>query len=286
MPVHFAPYIYTGLNLRIWEEGPGTQKSSHQELNHTMAYAYDLDGGPRIPRPLPAHLHGFSRLTWNGQVLTVIPRLNRLAPAEWRTESDATTLFDASLARQVPLAHGHHHDPCIWPSDDPHHDFVLPSSRATGLVGEYVGKSQGGPRRGPHYLPGRILPAGVHYPTGAPPPAVRGGAAQSIRIPGETESGRPRAPQGRDQSGPILIPVSCNSCRAGNVYVIAGRCGNVTVQWASGHPRVLESGPTPPDPGGVKKYRSATNQSLRPAHQCRPDHWMQRELARRSVGGC
>jgi cyclase len=245
--VHVAPYIYHGpLNLRIWEEKDPETQQVIAIKNYISTYEQTrtiwMDGRPHPSAYAPHTFMGFSTGTWNGQVLTVIT--THLKQGWLRRngvpESDQTTLFERFTRHGKYLSHMviitdpvYLAEPMIRTTD-----FVVAEQDGGNWLWpcEYVEEIAGRPKGDvPHYLPGEnpYLQEFVTR-TGAPAPAVRGGADtiypeyQAKLKAGAPASAAeaPRVSQARNpDTGELqILPVQ------GNVYVIAGGGGNVTVQ--------------------------------------------------------
>ncbi len=246
--VHVAPYIYHGpLNLRIWEEKDPETQQVVAIKNYISTYEQTrtiwMDGRPHPSAFAPHTFMGFSTGKWDGQVLTVIT--THLKQGWLRRngvpESDQTTLFERFTRHGKYLSHMviitdpvYLAEPMIRTSD-----FVVAEQDGSNWLWpcEYVEEISGRPKGDvPHHLPGQnpFLQEFVKR-TGAPAPAVRGGAdtiypEYQTKLKGSAATASPadapRVSQARNpDTGELqVLPVQ------GNVFVMAGAGGNVVLQ--------------------------------------------------------
>ena len=246
--VHVAPYIYHGpLNLRIWEEKDPETQQLVAIKNYISTYEQTrtiwMDGRPH-PSPFAPHTFmGFSTGRWDGQVLTVVT--THLKQGWLRRngvpESDQTTLFERFVRHGDLLSHTviitdpvYLAEPMIRTSD-----FRVAGTDVPNWLWpcEYVEEISGRPKGDvPHHLPG-TNPYLTEFTgrTGAPAPAVRGGAdttypeyQRRLKTAGLIASAAAAAAvsQARNPDRGVveLLPVQ------GNVYLLAGAGGNTVVQ--------------------------------------------------------
>jgi cyclase len=245
--VHVAPYIYHGpLNLRMWEEKDPETQQLIAIKNYISTYEQTrtiwMDGRPH-PSPYAPHTFmGFSTGTWNGQALTVIT--THLKQGWLRRngvpESDQTTLFERFTRHGKYLSHMviitdpvYLAEPMIRTSD-----FVIAEQDGSNWLWpcEYVEEIAGRPKgEVPHYLPGEnpYLQEFVTR-TGAPGPGVRGGAdtiypEYQAKVKARTPASAAEAPRVSQARNPDTGEVQVLPVQ-GNVFMIAGAGGNVTVQ--------------------------------------------------------
>jgi len=258
--VHVAPYIYHGpLNLRIWEEKDPETQQVIAIKNYISTYEQTrtiwMDGRPHPSAYAPHTFMGFSTGTWNGQVLTVTT--THLKQGWLRRngvpESDQTTLFERFTRHGKYLSHMviitdpvYLAEPMIRTTD-----FVVAEQDGGNWLWpcEYVEEISGRAKGDvPHHLPGEnpFLQEFVKR-TGAPASAVRGGAdtiypEYEAKLKGRASvaasaADAPRVSQAKNpDTGDLqVLPVQ------GNVYVIAGGGGNVTVQVGSSGAILVDS---------------------------------------------
>ncbi len=247
--VHVAPYIYRGpLNLRIWEEkDPETQRViaiKHYISTYEQTRTIWMDGRPH-PSPFAPHTFmGFSTGKWEGGILTVTT--THLKQGWVRRngvpESDQTTLVEHFMRHGQNLTH-------MAIISDPVY-LAEPMIRTTNFViaaedngnwlwpCEYVVEITGRPKGAvPHHLPGEnpFLKEFIDR-TGAPEPAARGGVETiypeyqlKLKAPGGAPRPVDNGPRTSQARNPDTGEIQVLRVQ-GNVFVIAGAGGNVTVQ--------------------------------------------------------
>ena len=245
--VHVAPYIYHGpLNLRIWEEkDPETQAVvalKHYISTYEQTRTIWMDGRPHPSAYAPHTFMGFSTGRWEGNALVVTT--THLKQGWLRRngvpESDQTTMTERFVRHDKYLTHlaiitdpVYLAEPMVRTTDfaiaiEDNANWTWPCE----YVEEITGRAKGAV---PHHLPGEnpFLQEFVAR-TGVPAQAARGGPetiypeyqwqrqAQTAARAAEA----PRVSQARNpDNGEIeVLPVQ------GNVYLLAGGGGNVTVQ--------------------------------------------------------
>jgi cyclase len=245
--VHVAPYIYHGpLNLRIWEEkDPETQAVvafKHYISTYEQTRTIWMDGRPHPSEYAPHTFMGFSTGRWEGNALVVTT--THLKQGWLRRngvpESDQTTMTERFMRHDKYLTH-------LAIITDPVY-LVEPMVRTTDFaiatednanwtwpceyVEEITGRAKGAV---PHHLPGEnpFLQEFV-VRTGVPAQAARGGPETIYpeyqkRLEAKAPASNVEAPRVAQAKNPDngnieVVPVQ------GNVYVLAGGGGNVTVQ--------------------------------------------------------
>ena len=245
--VHVAPYIYHGpLALRIWEEkDPETQRVIAIK-NYISTYEQTrtiwMDGRPHPSEFAPHTFMGFSTGHWEGRHLVVTT--THLKQGWLRRngvpESDQTTLVERFIRHDKTLTHVviitdpvYLAEPMIRTTDfqigtDENTNWTWPCE----YVEEISGRAKG---EVPHYLPGEnpFLKEFIDR-TRVPAVAAKGGpesiypeyAKQLKQAPAVSKAEAPRVSQAKnpDTGALEVLPVS------GNVYLLAGGGGNVTVQ--------------------------------------------------------
>ena len=247
--VHVSPYIYHGpLHLRIWEEkDPHTQEVIAIK-NYISTYEQTrtiwMDGRPHPPDYAAHTFMGFSTGKWEGNILTVYtthikqgwPRRNGLP------ESDQATMTEHFLRHGNIMTHMsivtdpvYLTEPLIRTDD-----FLLDEKELGGwlwpceYVEEILTRPQG---EVPNYLPGEN-PFINEYADKQhlPHAAVMGGASTMFpeyrRVLGtakiESAPAVETAPATRARDSELhILPVQ------GNVYMLVGAGGNITVQVGS-----------------------------------------------------
>ena len=256
--VHVAPYIYHGpLALRIWEEkDPETQRVIAIK-NYISTYEQTrtiwMDGRPHPSEFAPHTFMGFSTARWEGRQLVVTT--THLKQGWLRRngvpESDQTTLVERFIRHDKYMTHVviitdpvYLAEPMIRTTDfqiatDENTNWTWPCE----YVEEISGRAKG---EVPHYLPGEnpFLKEFVDR-THVPPVAAKGGpesiypeyAEQLKKAPAVSRAEAPRASQAKNPDVGTLevLPVS------GNVYLLAGGGGNVTVQVGSSGTIMVDS---------------------------------------------
>jgi cyclase len=245
--VHVAPYIYHGpLNLRIWEEKDPETQQVVAIKNYISTYEQTrtiwMDGRPH-PSAFAAHTFmGFSTGHWEGHTLVVTT--THLKQGWLRRngvpESDLTTMVERFIRHGKYLTHVaiitdpvYLAEPMVRTTDfsiatDDNANWLWPC--------EYVEEITGRPKGVvPHHLPGEnpFLQEFVTR-TGVPAAAARGGREtiypeyqkQLKQAANPADDEAPRVSQARhpDKGEIEVLRVQ------GNVYVLAGGGGNVTVQ--------------------------------------------------------
>jgi glyoxylase-like metal-dependent hydrolase (beta-lactamase superfamily II) len=249
--VHVAPYIYRGpLNLRIWEEkDPETQQIIALK-NYISTYEQTrtiwMDGRPH-PSPYAPHTFmGFSTGRWEGNTLVVTT--THLKQGWLRRngvpESDQTTMVEHFIRHDKYLTHV----ATIWDPvylAEPHirttNFLIATEDNATWLWPcEYVLEITDRPRHSvPHHLPGEnpFLKEFMDL-TGLSAEAVGGGAATiypeyrlklsaaAERTATAVEGDAPRVSQAKNPDTGHIEVLRVQ----GDIYMLAGAGGNVTVQ--------------------------------------------------------
>ena len=258
--VHVAPYIYRGpLNLRIWEEkDPETQQViaiKHYISTYEQTRTIWMDGRPHPSLFAPHTFMGFSTGRWEGNHLVV--STTHLKQGWLRRngvpESDQTTMVERFIRHDTYLTHVaiisdpvYLAEPLVRTTD---FSIATEDNATWTWPCEYVEEITGRPKgEVPHHLPGEnpFLKEFVER-TGTPAAAARGGPetiypeyqeqlqvrltaaaeASAVKKADTTRRGEsPRVSQARnpDTGGIEILRVQ------GNVYLLAGGGGNVTVQ--------------------------------------------------------
>ena len=245
--VHSVTYIYRGPNhLRIWEE-----KDAQQQViairNYISTYEQTrtiwMDGRPHPSEYAPHTFMGFSTGEWQGDILTVktthikqgFVRRNGLV------QSDLATMVEHFIRHGNILTHVSVVTDPVYTTEPliKSEDFQLDElDQGSWLwpcepVEEITNRKK---TDVPHYLPGAnpyLKEFSDHFKVSEQ--AIRGGAETmypeyqaKLKAPGG-----PPAPRGGDRAAPKLpaatpdveiLPVQ------GNIYMIAARSGNITVQ--------------------------------------------------------
>jgi glyoxylase-like metal-dependent hydrolase (beta-lactamase superfamily II) len=250
--VHVSPYIYRGpLNLRIWEEKDPETQQVIAIKNYISTYEQTrtiwMDGRPHPSEFAPHTFMGFSTGKWEGDTLTVTTthikqgwlRRNGVL------ESDQTQLREHFIRHGNIMTH-------VAVISDPVY-LAEPMIRTTNFLMatednatwlwpcEYVSEITDRPKGSvPHHLPGEnpFLKEFTDR-TGAPEQAARGGPdtiypeyqLKLKGIPGaRTAIARTdEAPRVSQVPNPDKGQIEVLRVQ-GNVYVLAGAGGNVTVQ--------------------------------------------------------
>jgi cyclase len=247
--VHVSPYIYHGpLHLRIWDEkDPNTQQVIAIK-NYISTYEQTrtiwMDGRPHPPDYAAHTFMGFSTGKWEGNILTVYTTHIKQGWARRNglPESDQATMTEHFMRHGNIMTH-------VTILTDPVYltqplirtdDFLLDEKELGGWLWpcEYVEEILNRPRGDvPNYLPGQnpflYEYADNHH---LPHAAVMGGAStmypeyRNVLGTAKIESG-PAVEAGRASSTENaelhLLPVQ------GNVYMLVGAGGNITVQVGS-----------------------------------------------------
>ena len=245
--VHVAPYIYHGpLNLRIWEEkDPETQALvafKHYISTYEQTRTIWMDGRPHPSEYAPHTFMGFSTGRWEGNALVVTT--THLKQGWLRRngvpESDQATMTERFMRHDKYLTHlaiitdpVYLTEPMVRTTDfaiatDDNANWTWPCE----YVEEITGRAKGAV---PHHLPGtnpflQEFVAATHVPA----QAARGGPETiypeyqkrlEARGPASNVEA-PRVAQARNPDDGTIEVLRVQ----GNVYVLAGGGGNVTVQ--------------------------------------------------------
>jgi cyclase len=258
--VHISPYIYHGpLHLRIWEEkDPNTQQVIAIK-NYISTYEQTrtiwMDGRPQPPDYAPHTFMGFSTGKWEGDGLTVYTthikqgwtRRNGLP------ESDQATMTEHFLRHGNLMTHvAIIYDPVYLSQPLIRTDtFQLDDKQLGGWlwpcesVEEILSRHQGDV---PNYLPGQNpflfeyadknhLPhAGVMGGPSTMYPEYQKGIATAKIGSSPAAISAPANPKSQDNSELHILPVQ------GNVYMLVGAGGNITVQVGSQGVLLVDSG--------------------------------------------
>ncbi|MGA2880660.1 MAG: MBL fold metallo-hydrolase [Bryobacteraceae bacterium] len=253
--VHVSPYIYHGpLHLRIWEEkDPNTQQVIAIK-NYISTYEQTrtiwMDGRPHPPDYAVHTFMGFSTGKWEGDMLTVYTTHIKQGWARRNglPESDQATMTEHFLRHGNIMTH-------VTILSDPVYlseplirtdDFLLDEKELGGWLWpcEYVEEILTRPKGAvPNYLPGQnkflYEYADKHH---LPHAAVMGGAStmypeyrkvlETAKIESAPAVQVAASPAPRGQRSPEntelhILPVQ------GNVYMLVGAGGNITVQVGS-----------------------------------------------------
>jgi cyclase len=253
--VHVAPYIYRGpLNLRIWEEKDPQSQKVIAIKNYISTYEQTrtiwMDGRPH-PSPNAAHTWmGFSTGKWEGDMLTVYTthikqgwvRRNGLP------ESDQATLTEHFIRHGDILTHVSIVTDPVYLTEPliKTQDFRLQLQAGQNWLYpcEYVEEIAGRPKgEVPNYPPGKnpfVHEFADKYKI--PVEAALGGAATMYpeyrTDPNKAVAPRNPASLAQNQTaGEIdVLPVQ------GNVYMLAGAGGNITIQIGAMGVLVVDTG--------------------------------------------
>ena len=258
--VHVAPYIYRGpLNLRIWEEkDPETQQViaiKHYISTYEQTRTIWMDGRPHPSLFAPHTFMGFSTGRWEGNHLVVTT--THLKQGWLRRngvpESDQTTMVERFIRHDTYLTHVaiisdpvYLAEPLVRTTD---FSIATEDNATWTWPCEYVEEITGRPKgEVPHHLPGEnpFLKEFVER-TGAPAAAARGGpetiypeyqeqlqvrltaAAEASVVKKADTTRRGESPWVSQARNPDTGELEVLRVQ-GNVYLLAGGGGNVTVQ--------------------------------------------------------
>ena len=253
--VHVAPYIYRGpLNLRIWEEKDPQSQKVIAIKNYISTYEQTrtiwMDGRPHPSANAPHTWMGFSTGKWEGDVLTVYTTHIKQGwvRRDGLPESDQATLSEHFIRHGDILTHVsivtdpvYLTEPLIKTQDfrsqvQAGQNWLYPCEYVEEVAGRPKGEVQ-------HYLPGKN--PFLHE------------FADKFKIPVETALGgaatmypeyrtnaklvvpprNPAQPVQNTGTGEIeVLPVQ------GNVYLLAGAGGNITIQIGSLGVLVVDTG--------------------------------------------
>lgn len=272
--VHVAPYIYRGpLQMRFWEERDPQSQTVIAIKNYISTYEQTrtiwMDGRPHPP-PYAAHTWmGFSTGKWEGNILTVYTTHIKQGWVRRNgvPESDQATLVEHFIRHGNRLTHASIVTDPVYLTEPliKTQDFILMVQAGGNWLYpcEYVEEVAGRPRGDvPNYLPGEN--PFVHEfadKFGIPVEAALGGAATmypeyqsklrgssstrgaaakvesaSAPHPNASTQSAPRQAQTVDDGEIHVLPVQ------GNVYMLAGDGGNITVQVGSMGVLVVDAG--------------------------------------------
>jgi cyclase len=246
--VHVSPYIYHGpLHLRIWEEkDPATQQLIAIK-NYISTYEQTrtiwMDGRPHPPDYAVHTFMGFSTGKWEGDILTVYTTHIKQGWARRNglPESDQATMTEHFLRHGNIMTHMTILNDPVYLSEPlvRTDDFLLDEKELGGwlwpceYVEEILTRAKG---EVPNYLPGKN-PFLYEYADKQhlPHAAVMGGAStmypeyRKVLATAKIESApaAPPAPANtkNEQDAELhILPVQ------GNVYMLVGAGGNITVQ--------------------------------------------------------
>jgi glyoxylase-like metal-dependent hydrolase (beta-lactamase superfamily II) len=245
--VHVAPYIYHGpLNLRIWEEkDPETQALiafKHYISTYEQTRTIWMDGRPHPSEYAPHTFMGFSTGRWEGNALVVttthlkqgwlrrngVPESDRATMTERFIRHDKYLTHLAIITDPVYLT-----EPMVRTSDfaiatEDNANWTWPCE----YVEEITGRAKGAV---PHHLPGEnpFLKEFVAA-TGVPAQAARGGPETIYpeyqkQLAARVAASNVEAPRVAQAKNPDTGSIEVLRVQ-GNVHVLAGAGGNVTVQ--------------------------------------------------------
>ena len=256
---HPSTYSLRGpANIRIRKEVDSiTQALVAYELFGTFGLATRMiwmDGRPHPPEYVAHTWAGFSTGTWEGDVLTVSTTHLK---AGWLQRNGVAHSDQATMVEHF-FRHGDYLT-VVSIVDDPIYleepfvrssNWVLDLSQQVGrnqfdVVDEVAGRPRGDV---PHLLPGspNALLKLSEFPSksGVPPAAARGGAATTYP---EYRPGSPRAPSPQPSARPpAAASVTSGDVRMlpvqGNVFMLVGAGGNITVQIGDEGVLVVDTG--------------------------------------------
>jgi len=248
--VHVSPYIYHGpLHLRIWEEKDPFTQQVIAIKNYISTYEQTrtiwMDGRPHPPAYAVHTFMGFSTGKWEGNILTVYTTHIKQGWARRNglPESDEATMTEHFLRHGNVMTH-------VTILSDPVYltqplirtdDFSLDEKELGGWLWpcEYVEEILNRPKGDvPNYLPGHN-PFLFEYAdkNQLPHAAVMGGASTMYpeyrkvldvaKVDSEPASEAAPAAKDPESTEPHILPVQ------GNVYMLVGAGGNITVQVGS-----------------------------------------------------
>src|SRR3984885_11501962 len=263
--VHVSPYIYHGpLHLRIWEEKDPTTQQVIAIKNYISTYEQTrtiwMDGRPHPPEYAAHTFMGFSTGQWEGNILTVYTSHIKQGWARRNglPESDQATMTEHFLRHGNIMTH-------VTILSDPVYlseplirtdDFLLDDKQLGGWLWpcEYVEEILTRPKGAvPNYLPGQnkflYEYADKHQ---LPHAAVMGGPStmypeyRKVLATAMIESAPAVTPtpvnskdgetKSRENSELHILPVQ------GNVYLLVGAGGNITVQVGSQGVLLVDTG--------------------------------------------
>ncbi len=257
--VHVSPYIYHGpLHLRIWEEKDPTTQQVIAIKNYISTYEQTrtiwMDGRQHPPDYAPHTFMGFSTGKWEGDILTVYTthikqgwiRRNGLP------ESDQATMTEHFLRHGNVMTHMtilydpvYLNEPLVRTDD-----FTLDQKELGGWlwpcesVEEILTRKRG---EVPNYLPGHN-PFFFEYAdkNHLPHAAVMGGpetmfpeyrkVLATAKIEDVPPAPAPASPKPQENAELHILPVQ------GNVYMLVGAGGNITVQIGSQGVLLVDTG--------------------------------------------
>jgi glyoxylase-like metal-dependent hydrolase (beta-lactamase superfamily II) len=245
--VHVAPYIYHGpLNLRIWEEKDLETQQVIAIKNYISTYEQTrtiwMDGRPHPSAYAPHTFMGFSTGRWEGHQLTVTT--THLKQGWIRRngvpESDQTTLVEHFIRHGQYLTHiavisdpVYLAEPLVRSTDfrlatEDNQSWLWPCEYVEEITGRRKGEV-------PHHLPGENPFLKEFVAVSRVPLAVTGGGpettypeyrTQLVGTPAVSAARAPRVSQARSPDTGQLEVLRVQ----GNIYLLAGGGGNVTVQ--------------------------------------------------------
>jgi cyclase len=279
--VHSVTYIYRGPNhLRIWEEKDAQTQQVVAIKNYISTYEQNrtiwMDGRSHPSEYAPHTFMGFSTGEWQGDILTVktthikqgFIRRNGLV------QSDLATMVEHFIRHGNILTHVSVVTDPVYTTEPliKSEDFQLDElDQGSWLwpcepVEEITNRKK---TDVPHYLPGTnpyLKEFSDHFQVSEQ--AVRGGAETmypeyQAKL---KQRGGPPAPSGGDRAAPKppgavseveLLPVQ------GNVYLIATRSGNITLQMGPSGMLVVDTGTAELSNKLLATIRSASDKPLR-----------------------
>ncbi|HTW63243.1 MAG TPA: MBL fold metallo-hydrolase [Bryobacteraceae bacterium] len=258
--VHVSPYIYHGpLHLRIWQEKDPTTQQVIAIKNYISTYEQTrtiwMDGRPHPPDYAVHTFMGFSTGKWEGNILTVYTTHIKQGWARRNglPESDQATMTEHFLRHGSIMTH-------VTILYDPVYlaaplirtdDFELDSKELGGWLWpcEYVEEILSRPKgQVPNYLPGQNAFLYEYADKNhLPHAAVMGGPdtmypeyrneLATAKIESSPAAVRAPAPRPNPENAELhILPVQ------GNVYMLVGAGGNITVQVGSMGVLVVDTG--------------------------------------------
>ena len=300
--VHISPYIYHGpLHLRIWEEkDPNTQQVIAIK-NYISTYEQTrtiwMDGRAHPPDWAPHTFMGFSTGKWEGDGLTVYTthikqgwtRRNGLP------ESDQATMTEHFLRHGNLMTHvAIIYDPVYFTEPLIRTDtFQLDAKQLGGWLWpcEAVEEILSRPKDAvPNYLPGqnpfifeyadkfRLPHAGV---MGGPRTMYPEYQKEIATAKIDSEAGAARAPAKSSDSELHILPVQ------GNVYMLVGAGGNISVQIGSQGVLLVDSGLAQFSDKVIAAVRTLSDKPIRYIinTHVHPDHVGGNEAIAKTSGG-
>ena len=259
--VHSVTYIYRGPNhLRIWEEKDPRTQQVIAIKNYISTYEQTrtiwMDGRPHPSEYAPHTFMGFSTGEWQGDILTV--RTTHIKQGFVRrnglVQSDLATMVEHFIRHGNILTHVSVVTDPVYTTEPliKSEDFQLDEADQGSWLWPCEPVEEITNRKKtdvPHYLPGAnpyLKEFSDHFHVSEQ--AVRGGAETMYpEYQAKLKAkGGPPAPASGDPAVPVKPPAAASDIEVlpvqGNIYLIATRSGNITVQTGSMGVVVVDTG--------------------------------------------